>query len=105
VLTRLKDHAPRGEPAVEWSATGRSETYGVAHHWGHPPETTAGTSPLASGTSTAGRREAAGTPARAVREWTEKVTPEQQWSIAPEREGRRGRRDRRDPLYDEALRP
>ena len=41
----------------------------------------------------------------AVREWTEKVTPEQQWSIAPEHDGRRGRRDRRDPLYDEALRP
>ena len=34
----------------------------------------------------------------AVREWTQKVTPEQQWIIPPERDGRRGRRDRTDAL-------
>jgi SnoaL-like domain len=86
----------------------RCETYGVAHHWGHPPEDhrrnfTTGFRYVDRFERRDGRWRIA---ARvAVREWTEKVTPEQQWSIAPERDGRRGRRDRRDPLYDEALRP
>jgi len=86
----------------------RCETYGVAHHWGHPPEDhrrnfITGFRYVDRFERRDGRWRIA---ARvAVREWTEKVTPEQQWSIAPEHDGRRGRRDRRDPLYDEALRP
>jgi hypothetical protein len=35
-----------------------------------------------------------------VREWTHVVPAEQHWVIPPERDGRRGRRDHSDALYE-----
>jgi len=81
----------------------RSETYGVAYHWGDPPDDhrrnfTTGFRYVDRFERRDGRWRIR---ARvAVREWTQKVTPEQQWAIPAERDGRRGRRDRTDALYD-----
>jgi hypothetical protein len=81
----------------------RSETYGVAYHWGDPPDDhrrnfTTGFRYV----DRFERRDGEWRIARrvAVREWTHKVTPEQQWHIPPERDGRRGRRDRSDAVYE-----
>lgn len=79
-----------------------AETYGLAYHEGRPPddkrrnfvtgfryvdrfERRAGTWRIASRV--------------AVREWTQQILPEQQWAIRPERDGRRGARDRTDAVY------
>jgi hypothetical protein len=81
----------------------RCETYGVAYHWGDPPDDhrrnfTTGFRYV----DRFERRDGEWRIARrvAVREWTQKVTPEQQWHIPPERDGRRGRRDRSDAVYE-----
>ena len=77
----------------------RSETYGVAYHWAIPPTTTAATSPPGSATWTAsnGATACGASPAGSrCASGRDKVTPEQQWHIPPEHDGRRGRRDRRD---------
>lgn len=73
----------------------RSETYGIAYHWGEPPADhrrnfTTGFRYL----DRFARRDGTWRIARrvAVREWTHVVRPEQQWSIPPERDGRRGQR-------------
>ena len=34
-----------------------------------------------------------------AREWTQQILAEQQWEIRPERDGRRGARDRSDAVY------
>ena len=83
--------------------TARCETYGVAYHWGDPPDDhrrnfTTGFRYV----DRFARRDGAWRIARrvAVREWTHVVPPEQQWRIPPERDGRTGRRDRTDPVYE-----
>ena len=68
------------------------------------PTTIAATSPPGSATSTASqRRDGEWRIARrvAVREWTHVVPAEQQLVIPPERDGRRGRRDRDDAAYED----
>jgi hypothetical protein len=81
----------------------RSELYGIAYHWGDPPDDqrrnfTTGFRYVDRFERRDGRWRIA---ARvAVREWTQKVTPEQQWHLPPARDGRRGRRDRTDALYE-----
>jgi SnoaL-like domain len=82
----------------------RSETYGVAYHHGDPP--TDGRRNFATGFRYVDRFEHRDGVWRiaarvAVREWTHTVPAEQQWIIPPERDGRRGRRDRGDAVYDE----
>ena len=79
------------------------ETYGVAYHWGDPPEDhrrnfTTGFRYV----DRFARRDGTWRIARrvAVREWTHVVSAEQQWLITPERDGRRGRRDRTDAVYE-----
>ena len=81
----------------------RSETYGVAYHHGDPP-----TDPRCNFTTgfryvdRFERRDGAWRiEARvAVREWTHTVTAEQQVIVAPERDGRRGQRNRTDAVYE-----
>jgi len=83
--------------------TARSETYGTAYHHGEPPED-------ARRNFTTGfryvdrfeRRDGEWRIARrvAVREWTHTVSADQQLIIPPERDGRRGRRDRSDTVYE-----
>jgi hypothetical protein len=80
-----------------------SETYGVAYHWGEPLDD-------ARRNFTTGfryvdrfeRRDGTWRIARrvAAREWTHVVPAEQQLVIPPERDGRRGRRDRSDAIYE-----
>ena len=80
----------------------RSETYGVAYHHGDPP-----TDPRCNFTTgfryvdRFERRDGEWRIATrvAVREWTHTVTAEQQVVIPPERDGRRGQRDRSDAVY------
>ena len=81
-----------------------SETYGVAYHWGDPPDDhrrnfTTGFRYV----DRFARRDGEWRIARrvAVREWTQVVPAEQQLVIPPERDGRRGRRDRDDAVYDD----
>jgi hypothetical protein len=82
--------------------TAVAETYGIAYHFGSPPEDhrrnfTTGFRYV----DRFERREGVWKIAArvAVREWTHKVLPEQIWSIPPERDGRRGQRDRTDAVY------
>ena len=69
------------------------------------PTTTAATSPPGSATSTASSGATASGASRrrvAVREWTQVVTARAAVVvIPPERDGRRGRRDRSDAVYDD----
>ncbi len=81
----------------------QSETYGVAYHHGDPPEDrrrnfTTGFRYVDRFERREGEWRIA---ARvAVREWTHTVTTEQHVVIPPERDGRRGRRDRTDAVYE-----
>ena len=80
-----------------------SETYGVAYHWGEPPDDRRRN--FTTGFRYVDRFERRGGEWRiatrvAVREWTHTVTAEEQWVIPPDRDGRRGRRDRTDPVYE-----
>ncbi len=82
----------------------RSETYGVAYHHGDPPDDHRRN--FTTGFRYVDRFERRGGEWRiaarvAVREWTHRVTPEQQWLIPPERDGRLPRRDRTDAVYEE----
>ena len=98
--------ARRGQPAHRGrTATthAHSETYGVAYHWGDPPDDhrrnfTTGFRYV----DRFARRDGEWRIARrvAVREWTHVVPAEQQLVIPPERDGRRGRRDRDDAAYE-----
>ncbi len=89
------------EPAADDDA--RSETYGVGYHWGEPLD-----DPRRNFTTgfryvdRFARRGGEWRIARrvAVREWTHVVPAEQQLVIPPERDGRRGRRDRDDAVYE-----
>ena len=82
----------------------RAESYGVAYHWGDPAD-----DPLRNFTTgfryvdRFERRDGEWRIARrvAVREWTRVVPAEQQLVVPPERDGRRGQRDRTDAVYDE----
>ena len=81
----------------------RSETYGVAYHWGDPPDDRRRN--FTTGFRYVDRFERRGGEWRiaarvAVREWTHAVPADQQWVVLPERDGRRGRRDHTDALYD-----
>ena len=81
----------------------RSETYGVAYHHGDPPDDHRRN--FTTGFRYVDRFERRDGEWRiatrvAVREWTHTVTAEQQWIIPPERDGRRGRRDRTDAVYE-----
>jgi SnoaL-like domain len=83
--------------------TARCETYGVAYHWGEPPEDprrnfTTGFRYVDRFARRGGEWRIAGRVA--VREWTHVVAAEQQLVIPPDRDGRRGRRDRDDPSYE-----
>jgi hypothetical protein len=83
--------------------TARCETYGVAYHWGDPPDDS-------RRNFTTGfryvdrfeRRDGAWRIARrvAVREWTHVVPADQQLVIPPDRDGPRGRRDHDDAIYE-----
>lgn len=83
--------------------TAHCETYGVAYHWGEPRDD-------ARRNFTTGfryldrfeRRDGVWRIARrvAVREWTHVVPADQQLVIPRERDGRRGQRDRSDPVYE-----
>jgi hypothetical protein len=82
--------------------TARCETYGVAYHWGDPPDDhrrnfTTGFRYV----DRFARRDGEWRIARrvAVREWTHVVPPEQQLVVPPERDGRTGKRDRSDAVY------
>jgi hypothetical protein len=82
----------------------RSETYGVAYHWGEPADDHRRN--FTTGFRYVDRFERRGDEWRiaarvAVREWTHTVPPEQHWVIPPERDGRRGRRDRTDAVYED----
>jgi hypothetical protein len=81
----------------------RSETYGVAYHHGDPPDDHRCN--FTTGFRYVDRFERRDGEWRiatrvAVREWTHTVTAEQQLIIPPEREGRRGQRDRTDAVYE-----
>jgi hypothetical protein len=81
----------------------RSETYGIAYHWGDPPD-----DPRRNFTTGFryvdhfARRDGEWRIARrvAVREWTHVVPAELQWLVPPERDGRRGSRDHTDAVYE-----
>jgi hypothetical protein len=80
-----------------------SETYGVAYHWGDPPDDqrrnfTTGFRYVDRFARRDGDWRIAGRVA--VREWTHVVPIEQQLVIPPERDGRRGRRDHDDAVYE-----
>jgi hypothetical protein len=82
----------------------RSETYGVAYHWGDPPDDHRRN--FATGfryVDQFARRDDEWRIARriAVREWTNVVPAEQQLVIPPDRDGRRGRRGHEDAVYDD----
>jgi hypothetical protein len=83
--------------------TAHCETYGVAYHWGDPPDD--GRRNFTTGfryVDRFARREGEWRIARrvAVREWTHVVPAEQQLVIPSERDGRRGRRDKSDAVYE-----
>lgn len=80
-----------------------AETYGVAYHWGEP--LTDHHRNFTTGfryVDRFERRDGVWRIARrvAVREWTQVVPAQQQWVVPPERDGRRGRRDRSDAVYE-----
>ena len=80
-----------------------SETYGVAYHHGDPPDDHRRN--FTTGFRYVDRFERRDREWRiatrvAVREWTHTVTAEQQVIIPPERDGRRGQRDRTDAVYE-----
>jgi hypothetical protein len=84
-------------------AAARSETYGIAYHWGDPRDDHRRN--FTTGFRYVDRFERRDGDWRiasrvAVREWTQKVTPDQQWILPPARDGRRGRRDRTDAAYE-----
>jgi hypothetical protein len=105
VLTRFTGtmHVVANQLVEVDSDDARSETYGVAYHWGEPPG-----DPRRNFTTgfryvdRFARREGIWRIVRrvAVREWTHVVPADQQMDIPPERDGRRGRRDRDDPSYE-----
>jgi len=82
----------------------RSEAYGVAYHWGDPPDD--GRRNFTTGFRYVDRfeRRTDGVwriaSRVATREWTHVVTADQQIVVPPERDGRRGQRDHTDALYD-----
>lgn len=81
----------------------RSETYGVAYHHGDPPDDHRRN--FTTGFRYVDRFERRDGEWRiatrvAVREWTHTVTAEQQVIIPPERDDRRGQRDRTDAVYE-----
>ena len=81
----------------------RSETYGVAYHHGDPPDDHRRN--FTTGFRYVDRFERRDREWRiatrvAVREWTHTVTAEQQVIIPPERDDRRGQRDRTDAVYE-----
>jgi hypothetical protein len=81
----------------------RSETYGVAYHHGDPPDDRRRN--FTTGFRYVDRFERRDGEWRiatrvAVREWTHTVTADQQVIIPPERDGRRGQRDRTDAVYE-----
>lgn len=81
----------------------RSETYGVAYHHGDPPADQRRN--FTTGFRYVDRFERRDGEWRiatrvAVREWTHTVTAEQQVIIPPERDDRRGQRDRTDAVYE-----
>jgi hypothetical protein len=83
--------------------TARCETYGVAYHHGEPADDQRLN--LTTGFRYVDRFERRNGEWRiakriAVREWTHTVPAEQQWIIPPERDGRRGQRDRSDAVYE-----
>jgi len=83
--------------------TAHCETYGVAYHWGDPPDDSRRN--FTTGfryVDRFARRDGEWRIVRrvAVREWTHVVPPEQQLLVAPERDGRRGQRDRTDAVYE-----
>jgi len=83
--------------------TAHCETYGVAYHWGDPPDDARRN--FITGfryVDHFARRDGAWRIARrvAVREWTHIVPEAQQLVIPPERDGRRGRRDHDDAVYE-----
>ncbi|HLM18091.1 MAG TPA: nuclear transport factor 2 family protein, partial [Acidimicrobiia bacterium] len=85
------------------TGTAHCETYGVAYHWGDPAD-----DPRRNFTTgfryvdQFARRDDQWRIARrvAVREWTHVVPADEQLVIPPERDGRRGRRDRDDAVYE-----
>jgi hypothetical protein len=83
--------------------TARCETYGVAYHWGDPPDDSRRN--FTTGFRYVDRFARRGGEWRiarrvAVREWTHVVPAEQQLAIPPERDGRRGVRDGSDAVYE-----
>jgi len=83
--------------------TAHCESYGVAYHWGDPPDDHRRN--FSTGfryVDRFARRDGTWRIARrvAVREWTHVVSAEQQLVIPPERDGRRGQRNRDDAVYE-----
>ena len=79
-----------------------AETYGVGYHQGPPADDKRRN--FATGfryVDRLERRDGAWRIASriAVREWTHQILPDQQWDIRPDRDGRRGARDRTDAVY------
>jgi hypothetical protein len=79
-----------------------AETYGIGYHQGPPADDKRRN--FATGFRYVDRFERRDGEWRiatrvAVREWTQQVLREQQWEIRPDRDGRRGRRDRDDAVY------
>jgi len=79
-----------------------AETYGVGYHQGPPADDKRRN--FATGFRYVDRFERRDGEWRiasrvAVREWTHQILPEQQWEIRPDRDGRRGARDRTDAVY------
>jgi hypothetical protein len=97
-LIELDDDGGAGDRDIA-----RCETYGVAYHWGDPPDDSRRN--FTTGfryVDRFARRDGEWRIAQrvAVREWTHVVPAEQQLGIPPERDGRRGLRDRSDAVYE-----
>ncbi|MFN8024961.1 MAG: nuclear transport factor 2 family protein [Acidimicrobiia bacterium] len=79
-----------------------AETYGLAYHQGPPADDKRRN--FVTGFRFVDRFERRNGEWRiasrvTVREWTHQITPDQQWHIKPDRDGRRGARDRTDAVY------